>query len=112
MHCAPDTLVAAVYEKTFLSENKLGELVLPLHSLCPDSPADDWYPLISEKSRGSGHGAWLVRLQLDVAFTILHLEPAPSLAEKPPNFGTTNTTSSSKKLASSSGLTLLGQEFF
>jgi hypothetical protein len=112
MHCAPDTLVAAVYEKTFLSENKLGELVLPLHSLCPDSPADDWYPLISEKSRGNGHGAWLVRLQLDVAFTILHLEPAPSLAEKPPNFGTTNTSSSSKKLSSSSGLSLLGQEIF
>ena len=69
MHCPPCSLHVTIYERTFLSENRLGELTMPLAALTQDSTLDEWMPLINERSRGSG--AWLAHIQVELKFILM-----------------------------------------
>ena len=88
MYTPPNALHLILYEKTFLSENRLGEVHLPLTLLAHDQVVDEWHPLINERRGG---GAWLVRLQLQLSFLVMCMEAAPTLlsrggmAKKVPN---------------------------
>jgi len=61
-----------IYERTFLSENRLGELTMPLAALTQDSTLDEWMPLINERSRGSG--AWLAHIQVELKYILMNIE--------------------------------------
>ena len=74
MHCPPCSLHVTIYERTFLSENRLGELTMPLAALTQDSTLDEWMPLINERSRGSG--AWLAHIQVELKFILMSIEAA------------------------------------
>ena len=108
MHAPPNTLHVTVFEKTFLSENKLGELHLPLSFLSPDETADEWHPLMNERRGG---GAWLVRLQLHLSFPSVCLEAAPPLRNSQKEVGS-NDVANAERARKGQGDRAVAREIF
>jgi hypothetical protein len=63
----PRKLQLSVYEtRSFFSDQKLGELELPLSGLSDERPFRDWLPLSSEKG-----AAWFVHVQMQLRFVLM-----------------------------------------
>lgn len=63
----PRKLQLSVYEtRSFFSDQKLGELELPLSGLSDERPFRDWLPLSSEKG-----AAWFVHVQMQLRFMLM-----------------------------------------
>jgi len=64
-YSCPDTVMLSVYERTFFSDNKLGDLHLSLNELSERRVIKGWYPLVVDKSI-----TWLVYLQVKLRFPL------------------------------------------
>ena len=63
----PRKLLLSVYEtRSFFSDQKLGELELPLSGLSDERPFRDWLPLSSEKG-----AAWFAHVQMQLRFVLM-----------------------------------------
>lgn len=67
MRQPPRTLQISVYEtRSFFSDQKIGDLELPLSGLSDERPFRDWLPLNSEKG-----SAWFVHMHLQLRFLLM-----------------------------------------
>ena len=87
----PQYLVAAIYERSFFTDTKLGEIQLPLTCLTLNKPYRGWVPLINPSSTSTASGSntnsntnsnsnsssnWFVHLQLQLKFPVKVIETA------------------------------------
>jgi hypothetical protein len=73
-----------IYERAFLSESRLGELLVPLGALshAEGGAIEDWMPLITERNRGSG--AWLAHVRVELKFLLMAIEGIPKTTAEYP----------------------------
>jgi len=79
-HSPPNALHVVIYERAFLSESRLGELLVPLGALThtEGGAIEEWLPLITERNRGNG--AWLAHVRVELKFLLMAIEGIPASA--------------------------------
>ena len=65
----PKNLQISIFERTFFSDNKLGDIDLPLSNLTEDKPFREWLPLSTDRG-----GAWFVNLQAQIHFNLMTVD--------------------------------------
>ena len=79
----PNFLQLSVYERTFFTDTKLGDIDLPLSSVTDEDSFKEWLPLSPDSN--SSHGAkvintstWFVNFKVELKFVLMILQDTPS----------------------------------
>jgi hypothetical protein len=75
----PKIIKVTVFERTFFSDNKLGEISLPLSTITSETVFKEWLPL-SQKDKAAKSSSWFLHIQASLKFCLMSLSDIPSLA--------------------------------
>lgn len=79
MKSPPKIIRVTVFERTFFSDNKLGEISLPLSTVSSETVFKEWLPL-SQKDKAVKSSSWFLHIQASLKFCLMSLSDSPSLA--------------------------------
>jgi len=65
----PKNIQITIFERTFFSDTKLGDLEIPMANLTEDKPFREWLPLATDRG-----GAWFVHLQAQLHFNLMTVD--------------------------------------
>ncbi len=71
----PKLVKLSVYERTFFSDNKLGDIQLPLSTIGEDTVFKEWIPLSHTSTNRSQ--AWFLHVQVEVNYALMSLYDSP-----------------------------------
>jgi hypothetical protein len=74
----PNLVKISVFERTFFSDNKLGELFLPLSTICSETAFKEWLPL-SQRDKAPKSSSWFMNIQATLKFSLMSLSELHSL---------------------------------
>jgi hypothetical protein len=81
----PNFLQLSVYERTFFTDTKLGDIDLPLSSVTDEAAFKEWLPLSPDSSsthsaKGANISTWFVNFKVELKFVLMTLQDAAATA--------------------------------